>query len=878
MSSRNEQLRKQASRLTRRAQAFLLWETYAPVLALAALFLGLFLIGSFSGLWQWIGDPWRLILLLIAVYVLVKAALKASKIKAPNRNAAKRRVEEDSGASHRPLDTLEDAPALSSEGWDLHYKKAEDAVASLDRPKLKPVLAKTDKYYLRYLLPVGLVLSLMIGTGDSFERLRHALTPGWISGSAGDDVTFEAWIDPPAYTGRPPIYFKNTDKVEVPEGSELVARVIGTKNPTRLKLSGKRGARHLTLTRIGPDSFEARSIVKTPSTATWRIGQTRKDWKIKTLPDRPPAVEFVRDPKADKRDRLTFGYSINDDYGVETLSLEMTLLQDDPAAEAKIRLEDVPVSGSVRKSEEESAALNLTQHEWAGKKVSAKLIAKDGLGQTAESGIVHFTVPNKIFIEPIAKAVIEHRGLVMAGQKEYEPTPRLTRKDWQSMPWFDTWQPKFRMDRAPESIQEAAILIDIVTDRPEELFDDPAVFIGLRYTASRLRYARNQAELDGIPEDLWNIAIRAEFGSLGSALEEMQEAQAALRDGIARRAPQREIDTLFERYNEAVERYREELTRQAIEDGNMAENEGGGGEGGGFNIDEIQALLDAIEEANRLGDSEGARRALAQLAELLENMEIQLSQGGSGGSGQMPGEMSEEMQEALEELADLLGDQRDLQDETNQAEEQQSQEDSGESEGSQSGQGQPEQGQSGQDADSSGSSSMSQEELAEQQRNLQDLLDKAQDALPEPSEDGKGAGGSEDDGEEGAGVDPNQALEDAQRAMEMAEEALARGDFSGAQDEQSDAITALREAGRSLVEQARRERGEDPQSGEDGEGDPLGRDSDGTTEGDEDQADLDTRDRSTRSRELQDEIRRRAAEREREKDERDYLERLLKRF
>jgi len=169
-----------------------------------------------------------------------------------------------------------------------------------------------------------------------------------------------------------------------------------------------------------------------------------------------------------------------------------------------------------------------------------------------------------------------------------------------------------------------------------------------------------------VPDTLWSIAIRAEFGSLGTALEEMREAEANLNEGIARRAPQREIDTLFQRYDEAVERYIKQLTEEA----EMVDAEGGGG-GGGRNTDEIEELLKAIEEANRIGDTEGARLALKKLADLLENMKIQMAKGGQGEGGDgSPGEMSEEMKESLEDLADLLGEQRELKDETEQADKQ----------------------------------------------------------------------------------------------------------------------------------------------------------------------------------------------------------------
>jgi len=287
-----------------------------------------------------------------------------------------------------------------------------------------------------------------------------------------------------------------------------------------------------------------------------------------------------------------------------------------------------------------------------------------------------------------------------------------------------------------------------------------------------------------LPEDLWRIALRAEFGVLGTALEEMREAEAALREGIARRASKREVDTLFERYNLAVEAYTEELRR------NAEPSTADGGTGGPppmGSLDEIEELLKAIEEANAAGDTEGARLALAQLAELLENMTIQTSQGGSGGGGDPSGgDMSEEEKKQLEDLADLTGKQRDLQDETERAERD----------------------------DQSDEDELGPEDLARRQAELRDLLDNLGDTLA--------ADGDGDDAAEG-------------------------------------------------------EDGERPGPGDQGT-DPLGRRNDGGFDDGTNDADIDNRDNATRSRELMEELRRRAAEQEREAEERQYLERLLKRF
>ena len=893
-------LSKRITGYVRRAWAQLYWERYAPVFALAAAILAIFLIGAFGGVWERIGDPWRLILLIIAIIFLIRAALAARKIKRPNLSAARRRVETDSDVKHRPLDVLDDRPVLSEDLWPLHYKSAKKSAENLKPAKWRHVLAPIDRYYMRYILPCAVGLAMMVGFGDNAERLRRALTPSWQSAMNAADVKFEAWVDPPEYTGRPPLYFKDKKKIDVPEGSELVARISGTKNAPRLKLSNSRGGKYLKLKRLGPKSFEARTILKTKSTARWRIGNTEKKWALNVLPDTPPSLEINSEVKADKRDRLAFTYSFEDDYGVERLELDIRLLSDDETASQKSSSVTVPLSsGSVKRAEEEEAALDLTKHEWAGRKVTGRLKATDGLGQATFSEDVFFTVPDKIFIEPLAKAIIEQRGLVIEGHKEYAALP--PKLDPEIAPTFDTYEPDYRLSRAPASIERAALLIDIVTDKPAGLFQDPAIYMGLKNVHGRLRYAREQKDLRGIPEDLWAIAIRAEFGVLGTALEEMREAKAALQDGMARRAPQREIDTLFERYDEAVERYMEELRRKAIEDGNIQDAEGGG-KGGGRNADEIEALLKAIEEANRIGDVEGARKALAQLAELLENMEIQLTRGGSGEGGEdsLPGEMSEEMKKSLEELADLLGEQRELQDETRQAENE-AESENGEQNGEQNGASNGGNSQDGEGALSPG-------ELAKRQGALEKALDALSQALPEEgetqgsllsegedgtaggteeSETGEGGGGEEDpdsenkggggDGEEQSAA---QALAEAGEAMRRSQENLQDGDIASAGDAQNEAIQALRRAGQTMA-QTGRQKGQG-EGGEDGEEqsaneDPLGRDN-SSGNSDESEADIDTRDNATRSRELREELRRRSSEQEREKIERDYLERLLKRF
>ena len=916
MSENLDRIIETTQRLVLRAKLRLYWERYAPTLAPGFLAIALFTLGASLGLWQWIGDPVRLIALIVTLFFLARSVRRAISLRRPTHSDARRRVETDSGQSHRPLDVLDDRPALSADVWPSHQKIALGQASKLHPAAPRAALSPIDPYYLRFIAPALLILASLYMAGFSFERLRRAVTPSWQSPIRANQISYEAWIDPPSYTGRPPIYFKDGTHVATPKGSEFVVRISGSQTAPRPRLSQGWRSRFLTPKRLGAKSFEISETIETSGKIEFRVGLSRKIFTLDVGDDLTPEVEIVEPPKADKRDRLTLAYSLNDDFGVETLQLEMALLEDDTQPETAFDgvtiFADISLPSSRQTSVESAkAAIDLSKTRYAGRKVIGRLVAIDGASQSGYSEPVWFTVPDKIFVEPLAKAVAEQRMIVMAGLDETyaappQDKPQLTQdKGWNRyQPRGDEAEAIYNLhlpwERAPAPIQRATLLIEAVTDEPAGLFEDPAVFMGLRHARSQMRHAESIAELQGLPDDLWRIAIRAEFGVLGSALEEMREAEAALREGIARRAAKREIDTLFDRYNLAVDAYTEELRRKALEEG-VEETDGGGG--GGQNsgsLDEIQELLKAIEEANAAGDTEGARKALARLAEVLENMQIQLSQGGGGGGGgsSSGGDMSEEEQQQLEDLADLTGKQRDLQDETEQAEREEEESEGDDSQDSGS-QGQDSQGQDPQ-------------ELARRQAELRDLLDSLGDSLPAggDGETGEGASGEEDEqgqgqegaesgtepggeqsaeqgagsetGEQGAGAGGSEALQEqfaegigaAEEAMRLSEDALQNGDLAGAGDAQEEAIRALREAGEALAEAVSERGGED---GENGGEDPLGRSDNGFDDG-ASKADIDDRDNATRSRELVEELRKRAAEQDREVEERQYLDRLLKRF
>ncbi len=910
------------------------------MLALPVLVVALWLIASLIGAWEVLGDPVRLLALIAVLAVIVRGALKSRRLRVPTRSDALRRLEQTAGLEHRPLDTLQDAAVVSPRLWPAHVRRAKEQADTITRVGRTPALTPIDRYGLRIIAPIALIIALVLAWGVGAERLRRSLSPSALPLTNPNAVRFEAWIDPPEYTGRPPVYAQGAGTLNAPIGSTLVIRASGAKGLPRPKYTqaDPRVSKFIDLRRLGDQAFDARTTVDGAATLDWRIGWRRKTLQIETIPDAVPEIEITTPPEADKRDRLVVGFSASDDYGVERVVLEMVELTDDVSADTLFDdnvMQAETDAGAFKDAEERELKLDLTRHPLAGRKVAGRLVAIDGAKQRGVSEPAFFTVPDKIFVEPLAKAIMEQRALLIAGttdNQSYAPMPTEEPDLDASDGEFDTDQSAWRLDRAPAQVRRTAELIRAVTQFPDPgVFNDPVVYMGLRHVDRGLRYARSVDELSGLPDHMWSLALRAEFGVLGTALQEMREAEAALREGIARRAPQREVDTLFTRYNEAVDAYMEELRKNAT----VGEEQEGGGGGSMGSTDEIQELLDAIEEANRIGDTEGARIALAQLAELLENMQIQLNPGGEGGDGEpSENEMTEELREQLEELAELLGDQRDLQDETRQAEREelaeefgaepspgegsQQGEPSGNQPGSQSGgrsgseSGNESGNESGREPGDSGEDSRATgDDLSRRQAELQALVDGLFERLngetargedgdepgaggEETGEEGSGGGEEDPDGQPGPGAQIGEGISDEAReqagsafgqageAMRRSEDALGSGELGDARQAQSDAIAALREAAEILSEEIGRlgeEEGEGTGEGEDGEGgvDALGRSNDGFNDQGAD-IDIDARDNAQRAREILEELRRRASEAERTPEEQEYLDRLLKRF
>lgn len=835
------------------ARAF--WPLWTLIcLVIGALMLGLHDLIGIDMLWVLAG--------VFAVLAIAATIWGVRRFRLPKRREAMFRV--DGTLPNNPFQALLDSQAVGKQDdasvavWAAHRQRM---LRSLDNARVvAPDLRqnRADPYALRYVGLVTLATALVFGSIGSVQSVA-------VMGGGGDGLatgpTWEGWMQPPGYTGKPTVYLNDitAPSLDVPEGSEIA-----------LRLYGEVGALSIDEDVSDRDQTEELAAATIQDFAVLRSGRLAIDgeggraWQIAMIPDQAPSVRRDGEIEVKYEGESSIPFHASDDHGVVAGTARFVLDLDAVdrrygraiAPETREVLEvplPMPVTGQ-RTEFSEPLVANFSQHPWANLPVKLELSVEDARGQQALSEPEALNLPGRRFFDPVARAVIEQR---------------------QALLW--------NRDNAAMIAQ----VLRAVTNRGDELFRKDVQALRLRTLLDRIEslseYGLTDEQVGELSQALWDLALELEEGDLEDARQRMQRAQERLEEAMRNGASEDEIAELMQELREATQDYMRQLSR---EQQRQAEQNGEQPQQGDPNNmiemsqDDIQAMMDRIQELMEQGRMDEAMEAMRQFQEMMENMQITQ---GQGQGGQSPGE------QAMEGLSETLRDQQELSDEAfrdlNRGEGQDGQQ-PGQQQGQQNqpgqqpgpGQGQqqpgqqgPGQGQSGEQAEGQGGESL-EDSLADRQQALRDELSRQRRNLP-----GQGTE---------AGERAMRSLEDAEGAMDRAEDALREGELGRAIDQQSQAMEALREGlrnlGEAMQEQAQQQRageqgfaeGGDPQE----QRDPLGRNQGTSGRVGTDEGLLQGEDVYRRAEELLGELRRRSGEADRSEEERNYLERLLDRF
>ncbi len=605
------------------------------------------------------------------------------------------------------------------------------------------------------------------------------------AGSPTAVARIDAWVTPPHYTGRAPVFLSTTfdeanvgKPITVPQGSIVNIRVIGgsSERLTTTDSTGHRSEIQPVAPQIEPKegATEEPTIVDGSRNFRYDLQQDQTlalsgidaRWTFAVTPDNAPTIRFTKEPGHALNGTLQLAYEITDDYGPAKAYGEIVPLDMDHEDEEVAPLYDapeLPLALPRRGTKEATTTKDLTEHPWAGQEVALTLVVTDANGKTGRSETKIMKLPERPFSNPLAKAVAEQRRILAL-----DATQRDHVRDMLS-----------------------ALMI-----RPEETIKNTAHYLGLVTIRTRLRLATGDDALRDTADYMWQVALGIEDGNLSEAEKRLRQAQEALRNALQNGASQEEIDKLTAELREAMQQFLREFAQRQQQNPN-ARNTPPDPNARMLTEKDLQRMMDQIENLARQGSRDQAEQLLSQLQDMMNNLQMgQQAQPGQQGQGQG---QANQMQQQMNKLGDLMRRQQQMMNETFKLDQQMQQQQYGSGEGEYGdnqlpgdngpmgqGESQQEQGQGDQPGNTPS-------DLAEAMRKLQQQQQQLQQELQKFNEDLKGLG-----------IDPNQDFSDAGKSMGNAADALGRSEGSEAGDQQGSALEALRRGGRDMMQKCSR--------------------------------------------------------------------------
>ena len=809
------------------ARAAMFWERAWPALwpaaGVAGLFLAMALLGGLSALPGWLHG---LVLLGFAIVFATRVWRGIRSIKPPTGAEATRRLETDSNLPHRPLTVIEDRPAIgvidpeTDRLWSLHLAQAAVAARNIHLRWPRPNLAGRDPYALRIGLGVLLIVGVVAAGGDATSRLARAFTPHLQGLANRPSASLELWITPPDYTNLPPRLLASVDPRAISGQSSTGTREIAIPVGSTL-LAQVSDARRMPTLRIGDASQDLTSV----SENGWRIEAALdiigpQSMRVNASGRTIGEWQIIVVP--DTAPEISF---VESPQGTSSNTLQLSYDGMDDHGIVEVAAE-ITWPGVASRQSIRSVAIELPL---------PRPDPREGRAVSVHDLTAH----------PWAGLEVDVRLTATDGRGQTGHTDRLAvllpERTFNHPVAREIIAQRRVLALEPDSRREVTRSLHNIASFPQRFDNDFVVFLAVMSARSRLVHERATNDVTPILSQLWDTALRLEDGALSLTQRELAELQEQLQQAIEDGASDDEIQALMEELRAALDRYLEALAQnlsQALDGMDLSLLPEAGEDLDIIDQEAIQALLEQLEQMARLGDSESVEQLLERMQQMLQALR--------DAPNQLQQQSNSPAQEMLRELQDVVRRQQELQDnvfQRNQRGERLSEEEA--------------------------------QRLREAQNEIRRQLGEVMRRLGEMTDQ----------------IPEN--LGNAEDAMSDAEGALEGGDLPGALGDQARALAELQQGAQSMALQLLRRPGQGPgqgpgqqqglaQPGEEGF-DPLGRrlpteNRDQPFGVDSTQQGIGDGEQARRALEILDELRNRALDQTRPALERNYLERLLRRF
>nr|WP_245411744.1 TIGR02302 family protein [Phyllobacterium leguminum] len=609
-----------------------LWPLVLPLLALVALFIAIAWFGLFQRMPGWL----HIAALGVFGIAGIAALYLPTRLRLPAQAEVDRRLEAANLLTHGPISLQTDAIAagdhdpFTSALWDEHRRRMAEKLQNLQSGMPRPHIPERDPLALRAAVALFFVTAFAYASGPEGGSLSDAFRIRL--GAGGPAPRVDAWVTPPRYTGRAPVFLtaqENSGEASftVPQGSVLAARVIGGTGREQLTETRADGTElEIPATEGGNPTTENARNFQFPLKQATEVSLSGGDakWSFTIIPDKPPMIRFIKEPGRALNGTLELAYSIDDDHGATKGHAEI-IEAERPATNARplFHAPEVPLVLPRRGTKDATASQDITEHPWAGSQVRLTLVAQDDAGQEGRSETKTFTLPERPFANPLARAVVEQRRMLALDANSQD---------------------------------QVLDMLSAITLRPEDTIRNATHYLVLRSVQSRLKLARNDDQLRDVAAYMWQVALGIEDGQLSDAEKRLRQAQEALKQAIQNGASPEEIEKLMAELRQAMQQFLKEYAKRQQQSPYAAPMDPNARV---LTQKDLDRMMEQIENLAKQGSRDSAEQLLSQLENMMNNLQMgQSQQGRQGQQGQDP------MRQQMNKLSDIMRRQQETMNET----------------------------------------------------------------------------------------------------------------------------------------------------------------------------------------------------------------------
>ncbi|MGN6768078.1 MAG: DUF4175 family protein, partial [Rhizobiaceae bacterium] len=290
------------------------WPLVLPILLVIGLFLSLSWFGLFRIVPEWL----RLGLVGLFGLAALGALLPLRAFRMPAEAEIDRRIESANRLQHTPLLVQTDRPDGNPDGfadalWREHQRRMAARLAGVSADAPRPNIPERDPWAVRAAIALVFVVALAFTASPYSGSVTDAFRPASMRETVPPRI--DAWVTPPAYTGRAPVFLTGGNEAggenpgaghfQVPENSQLALRVTGGSGKETLDLVDAEGnARDVPAEKAEDGEKAERSdaagapaakisrfavaLTKNGAISLKSDGDEMRRWTFEIIPDHPP--------------------------------------------------------------------------------------------------------------------------------------------------------------------------------------------------------------------------------------------------------------------------------------------------------------------------------------------------------------------------------------------------------------------------------------------------------------------------------------------------------------------------------------------------------------------------------------------------------------